>query len=63
MVLPELMRMLQRFARDEEGQGLVEYGLVIALVAIAVIGVLTAMGGQLQALFNKVITTLSGATS
>ena len=49
--------MLKRFFKEESGQGMVEYGLIIALVAVVLIGVLTAMGGGLSGLF----TTVTGA--
>ncbi len=44
---------LQRLRR-EEGQGMVEYGLIIALVAIAVIATLVLMGSRLSTLFSSV---------
>ena len=34
----------QTFERDEEGQGLVEYGLILALIAVVCIGALTTVG-------------------
>ncbi|HNX14559.1 MAG TPA: Flp family type IVb pilin, partial [Oscillospiraceae bacterium] len=37
--------MLKKFFNDENGQGMVEYGLIIALVAVAVIVAITALGG------------------
>ncbi|MGE5622565.1 MAG: Flp family type IVb pilin, partial [Bacillota bacterium] len=37
--------MIKRLFQEEAGQGMVEYGLIIALVAIVVIVVLQAMGG------------------
>ena len=40
--------------RDESGQGLVEYALIIALVAIAVIVALTALGGRINNVFNTI---------
>lgn len=40
--------------RDESGQGLVEYALIIALVAIAVIGALIFLGGRIGNVFNSV---------
>lgn len=40
--------------RAEEGQGLVEYGLVVVLISIIAIGILTTIGGQITALFASV---------
>ena len=53
----ELMNWL---ANEESGQGMVEYGLIIALVSIVVIGILTAMGGHLNELFTKADDALAG---
>jgi pilus assembly protein Flp/PilA len=39
---------------DEEGQGMVEYGLILALIAIVVIGVLSTMGTNLGDLFQEI---------
>lgn len=41
------------------GQGLVEYSLIIILVAVAAIAAITAMGGQLQTVFNRITTSLA----
>ncbi len=41
-----------RFCREEEGQTLVEYGLLISLIALVVITVLTVMGQRLQSGFS-----------
>lgn len=43
----------------KKGQGMVEYGLILALVAIAVIIALTALGGQLTNIFNNIKNTLT----
>ena len=48
------MVMLKRFFYEEDGQGMVEYGLIIALVAIAVITVLGLLGDQLVAVFKSI---------
>jgi pilus assembly protein Flp/PilA len=45
---------LQALVADESGQGLVEYGLIIGLVAIALVGVLGTLTGALQAVFNNI---------
>lgn len=45
---------------EQEGQGLVEYALIILLIAIAVIGVLTALGTDIGGIFTNISTELSG---
>lgn len=39
--------------KDEEGQGMTEYGLIIALIAIVVIGALVALSGSLNGIFGR----------
>jgi pilus assembly protein Flp/PilA len=43
---------------DEEGQGMVEYGLIIALVAIVVIAALVILGPKIATIFNKASASL-----
>jgi pilus assembly protein Flp/PilA len=45
----------------EEGQGLVEYALILVLIAIVVIVILTALGGQVQTVFSRITSGLGGA--
>jgi pilus assembly protein Flp/PilA len=47
--------------RGQAGQGLVEYGLILVLVSIAVVVALTAVSGQLGTVFNTVTNTLAAA--
>jgi pilus assembly protein Flp/PilA len=49
------------FVRDEDGATAIEYGLIAALVSVAAIGALTAMGNSLSTMFNTVSSALSGA--
>ena len=49
---------MKKFFMNEEGQGMVEYGLIIALVAIVVIVGLRAVGTQAKGLFNGVSNEL-----
>lgn len=44
--------------RNQKGQGMVEYGLILGLIAIVVIGTLTTMGTDIKALFVKASTGL-----
>ena len=52
--------MLKRFLREEEGQTLLEYGLLVSLIALVSIAVLTLLGERIRNLFvsvnNSVIT-------
>ena len=43
---------------NEEGQGLVEYALILVLVAILVIAILTVLGGQIGNVFSRVTSGL-----
>jgi pilus assembly protein Flp/PilA len=45
-------QMIKRFVMEEEGQTLVEYGLLISLIALVVIAVLTVMGNKVKNTFN-----------
>ena len=45
--------------REEEGQGLVEYALILVLVSIAAIVALTTLGSKLSPIFDKVSAALT----
>jgi pilus assembly protein Flp/PilA len=44
----------------QRGQGLVEYALILVLIAIVVIGVLSTMGTRIQAAFQDIVSGLGG---
>jgi pilus assembly protein Flp/PilA len=46
--------------QEEEGQGLVEYALILVLVAIVVIAILAIVGPQIGNIFSRVTNGLSG---
>lgn len=50
---------LKGLRNDEEGASLVEYGLLVALIALAVIATLRTVGTNLNALFTQVATSLT----
>lgn len=45
---------------DEQGQGLVEYALILVLVSVVCVVLLTAMGVSVQGVFTRVIAALTG---
>jgi len=49
------------FVSEESGQGMVEYGLILALIAVVVITVLTSIGKEVDTTFKSVETGLKGA--
>jgi pilus assembly protein Flp/PilA len=50
---------IQRFFRDDDGQGLVEYALIIAVIAIAVIVAMIFLRGQIQNIFSNIGNNLT----
>ena len=52
---------LRRFIEDESGATAIEYGLIAALVSVAGITTLNAMGDSLQELFETVSTEIDNA--
>ncbi|HNX75611.1 MAG TPA: Flp family type IVb pilin [Candidatus Rifleibacterium sp.] len=48
------MEIIRRFVREEEGQGLVEYALIIALIAIVAIAGLTLAGTKVSGMFTSI---------
>ena len=46
--------------RDDRGATAVEYGLLIGLIALVIIGVVTALGARLGVLFGNVNTGIGG---
>ncbi len=54
---------MKKFFMNEDGQGMVEYGLILGLIAIVVIAALTATGGSLKSLFGTVGGTVATVTN
>ena len=47
--------------REEKGATAVEYGLMVGLIAAVIIATVIILGGQLDALFQRIVTALGGA--
>lgn len=54
---------MKKFFMNEEGQGMVEYGLILGLIAIVVIAALSATGTSLKGLFGGVAQSIQTATA
>lgn len=55
------MKFLNKLIRDEAGATAIEYGLIAALIAVAAITAMTAVGGEVADTFNTVDTKLDAA--
>jgi len=59
--MPQLIARVKSFAaREEEGATMVEYGLMVALIAIACIAAVALVGTNLSGLFTNVGGSISG---
>ena len=56
------MSFVKAFLKDESGATMIEYGLVAALVSVAAILALKALGSELQVIFNTVSSYLASAS-
>jgi pilus assembly protein Flp/PilA len=53
--------MIKEFIKDEEGQDVVEYSLLLVLIGATAIFILTSMGTSITAIFSKINQRLSTA--
>ncbi len=58
-----MLKILKKIRKNEEGATAIEYGLIAALIAVACITALGAVGNQLSTTFKGVSNSLSGANS
>jgi len=54
------MKAMRKLLRDEKGQGLTEYIVIVALVAVAAIGVVTLFGDNVRKIFGASVDALAG---
>lgn len=55
------MNTIARLIEDESGATAIEYGLIAALVSVAVLAILSTLGGQLQETFQNISDELTAA--
>lgn len=61
--LPYFKALVGSKLRNEEGQGMVEYALIIALIAIVLVVALGWVSGGIEAAFDNIAKELGGAGS
>ena len=58
-----LINYVKSFARDEEGQDLLEYALLVALIALIAFGAVQMAGGSVNTIFTNIANSLNGVAS
>lgn len=58
-----MKRLLNAFLKDESGATAIEYGLIVALIAVVIAGVVTGLGGNLKTTFENAGNKVSAANS
>jgi pilus assembly protein Flp/PilA len=53
-----MTKAIKKFLNDDNGATAIEYGLIAALIAVAIVGALTTLGGGLNTLFGNVNSDL-----
>jgi pilus assembly protein Flp/PilA len=53
-----MAKFVTRFVKDESGATAIEYGLIVALIAVVIITAVTAVGTNLKAKFDSVNSSL-----
>jgi Flp pilus assembly pilin Flp len=56
-----MLQVIQRFLKDEQGQDLVEYALLLVFLALAAIAVLPTLGQAVNNVFSQSASTLVGS--
>jgi len=57
------MKLIRRFVKEEEGQALVEYALIIGLISVVAIAALSLISGTVGDMFDSVSASISTALS
>jgi pilus assembly protein Flp/PilA len=60
-MLEMIMTYVRTITKREEGQALVEYALILALVSVVAVGALTALGGSIGGAMQGVADEIAGA--
>lgn len=55
------LTLVKNFLKDEDGVTAIEYGLIAALIAVAIITAVSAVGDGLEGIFNEIKDALTGS--
>jgi pilus assembly protein Flp/PilA len=55
----EMSHLINRLRRDEDGAALVEYGILVGLIAVVCIVAVTALGTQISQIFSSIASSLA----
>ena len=56
-----MMDLLKRIWKEEEGQGLVEYGLILLLMVVIAVAVVGIFGDEIQNIYERIVDNIEGA--
>jgi len=56
-----MRELITRFAKDDDGAALVEYGLLVGLIAVVCITAVTLLGNQINTVFTDITNDLTAA--
>jgi pilus assembly protein Flp/PilA len=60
--MENVLTKIQNFVQEEEGASAVEYGLLVALIAVVIIAAVTTLGTSLSTTFTTVGSAVAGAS-
>jgi pilus assembly protein Flp/PilA len=58
-----MMKKMKALLTEEQGQGMTEYGLVLGVIAVAVVGILITLRTQIISMFQNVVTSITNGTT
>jgi pilus assembly protein Flp/PilA len=56
--MAHVMKLVRSFRRDEDGQDLLEYALLVALIALVAVGAVTAAGIKVDEIFDAIVAAI-----
>lgn len=60
LMMNQIVSAVRTFFADDSGVTAIEYGLIAALVGVAIVAAVKALGGQLGTTFNDIVSKLQG---